>query len=122
MKDQPCTISTPTTDDLADVARKLRMMAAVADQSGVIAEFSPAGARAVAEAIDGGGWRGRLADEVAVRVEADRARQRAEREAWVKDCHGQMAGARRHLARAQMYLGLSAVIWASIGAGLLWFA
>lgn len=107
MKDQPCTISTPTTDDLADVARKLRMMAAVHNQSGVIVEFSPAGARAVAEAIDGGGWRGRLADEVAVRVEADRARQRAEREAWVK---GASAQVRRDLIQARVTLGLVIVM------------
>lgn len=122
MPESGCTISMAGADDMALVARKLRVAAALVDEDGVAVTFSAEGARAVAEAIDGGGWRGRLADEVAVRVEADHARQRAEREVWVKDCHGHMAGARRHLARAQMYLGLSVVICASTGAGLLWFA
>ncbi len=122
MPESGCTISIAGADEMALVARKLRVMAALADEDGVTVTFSATGARAVAGAIDGGGWRGEMADEVAARVDAARAAWRGERDAWVACCQRQMADARRHLTRAQMYLGLSSAIWASIGAGLLWFA
>lgn len=108
MSESGCTmISTTPADEMALVARKLRVVAALADENDdITVTFTAAGARAVAEAIDGGGWRGQMADEVAARVDAARAAWAGERDAWVVRCQRDMARARRELTRAQVTLGL----------------
>jgi hypothetical protein len=108
-------IQTVAPKTMAEFARKLRVMAAVSDQSGYISFTLSCGvSRDLAKWIDGCGFDGTVERAVAARVEAAvgaaRAGEDAAREAWVLRCQAILDDAKAKLIRARLIL-LLAVVW-----------
>jgi len=109
-------IETAAPKDMAELGRKLRLLAAVSDQAGYITfTLSCARSRDLAHLIDGGGFAGAVDQVVSGRVEAAVATARAEenvaRDAWVARCQGVLADARAHLRKARLTLLVAGLVW-----------
>lgn len=104
---------------MGEVARGLRVMAAVApDTAAITLIIQPATARTIAHHLDGGGF---LADQAFMLATAEKmAAAAAEDNAvWMAKCQGLLEKARRENAKAMGWLFLS-IVFATLGLLAAW--